>query len=128
MASKSSKKKGASVSAAAPPVHTAATATMLSFANPPMAEDAEQVADECARQGFATVGVVIHTPSDVIDFARFDTQSCVDLANSIELCVDGKGFEVPSLAGTFDVMREQGTQITFANFVKALTKIMKPKS
>lgn len=129
MASNSSKKKGTPASAAsAPPVHTAATATMLSFANPPMTEDAQQVADECARQGFATVGVVIHAPSDVIDFARFDTQSCVDLANSIELCVASKGFEVPSLAGTFDVMREQGTQITFANFVKALTKIMKPKS
>lgn len=122
------KKKQAPAAAPPPPVHTAATATMLAFANPPMAEDAGTVANECATAGFAAVGVVINGPSDVVDFGRFDTQSCVDLANSIEMCVDGKGYELPPLAGTFDVMREHGTQITLGNFVKALTAMMKPKS
>jgi hypothetical protein len=110
-----------------PATHTAATATMLTFANPPQSDDAASVANDCAKQGFATVGIKIKTPDDVIDFGRFDKQSCIDLANAIEICVDAKGYEVPSLAGTFDVMREHGTQITFSNFVKALTKIMKPK-
>jgi len=111
-----------------PHVHSAPTAAMLSFANPPLSDNAAAAANVCAKQGFATVGVVIANPTDVIDFSRFDPQSCTDLANSIEICVDGKGFEVPSLAGTFDVLREHGTQITFANFVKGLTSIMKPKA
>jgi len=110
-----------------PAVHTAATATMLSFANPPQSEDAATAAQECSEHGFEVVGITISAPGDVIDFGRFDAQSCIDLANAIEICVDGKGFEVPSLAGTFDVMREQGIQMTFANFVKAVTKLMKPK-
>lgn len=129
MASKKSTKKSAGLStpAASLPVHTMATTTMLSFANPPQAEDAASVAIDCSKQSFSTIGIVIKKSTDVIDFGRFDTQSCIDLANAIEICVDGKGFEVPSLAGTFDVMREHGSQIAFANFVKALAKIMKPK-
>jgi hypothetical protein len=111
-----------------PAVHNVATATMLRFANPPSADDAATVANNCALHGFKVIGVVISGANTIIDFSRFDTQSCIDLANAIELCVDGEGFEVPSLAGTFDVMREHGTQITFANFVKALTKLMTPKA
>jgi hypothetical protein len=125
---KGSKKNGVTSSTAAPAVHTATTVTMLSFANPPLSDDAGAVASDCAKQGFAVIGIKIGGPTDVIDFGRFDKQSCIDLANAIEICVDSKGFEVPSLAGTFDVMREHGTQITFANFVKALSKIMKPKA
>ncbi|HEV2721367.1 MAG TPA: hypothetical protein VG323_15200 [Thermoanaerobaculia bacterium] len=103
------------------------TATMLTFASPPQSDSAGKVAEACSKKGFATIGINIQGPDDVIDFGRFDTQSCIDLANAIEICVDSKGFEVPSLAGAFDVMREKGIQITFANFVKALTSVMKPK-
>lgn len=126
---KPSKKKKPSSAIKQPQVHTEATATMLSFANPPAANDAEAVAEECAQAGFAEIG--IHgplKPSDVIDFGAIDQASCEDLANSIEHCVGSKGFEIPSLSDVFVVMHQKGTKITFSNFIKALTVMMTPKA
>jgi hypothetical protein len=106
---------------------TTATSTMLNFANPPKASTAAAVAAECSQEGFATIGITNVLPTDVIDFSRFDQQSCTDLGDAIVLCVDVNGFSLPALGGTFDIMRVQGTQITFDNFVKAVTVMMKPK-
>jgi hypothetical protein len=111
----------------APAEQTPATATMLSFANPPQTPSAGDVAAQCSQQGFETVGILNPRPADVIDFGRFDPRSCVDLADAIVLCVDSKGFNLPSLGGTFDIMRVQGTQITFDNFTKAIAQMMTPK-
>lgn len=104
-----------------------ATATMLTFANPAQESTAAAVAADCSQKGFATIGITNVLPTDVIDFSRFDQQSCVDLGDAIVLCVDANGFSLPALGGTFDIMRVQGTQITFDNFVKAVTVMMKPK-
>jgi hypothetical protein len=104
-----------------------AIAIMLAFANPPQAPSAATVATECSQQGFAAVGITDVQPADVIDFSRFDQQSCVDLGDAIVLCIDANGFSVPALGGTFDIMRVQGTQITFDNFTKAIAQMMKPQ-
>ena len=103
-----------------------ATTTMLTFANPPQTSTAPDVATQCSQQGFTAVGITNLKPADVIDFSRFDQQSCIDLGDSIVLCVSSKGFSLPALGGTFDIMRVQGTQITFDNFTKAVTQMMKP--
>lgn len=110
-----------------PAVHTSATATMLTFANPPQSPPAAAVAAQCSQKGFATVGITNVKPTDVIDFSQFDQQSCVDLGDAIVLCVSSSGFSLPALGGTFDIMRVQGTQITFDNFTKAIAQMMKPK-
>jgi hypothetical protein len=104
-----------------------ATSTMLTFANAPQASTAAAVAADCSQEGFATIGITNVEPADVIDFSRFDQQSCIDLGDAIVLCIDANGFSVPALGGTFDIMRVQGTQITFDNFIKAVTVMMKPK-
>jgi hypothetical protein len=113
---------------AGPAVRTPATAIMLAFANPPQSPSATTVATECSQQGFNTVGITDVQPADVIDFSRFDQQSCVDLGDAIVLCVDANGFRLPALGGTFDIMRVQGTQITFDNFTKAIVQMMKPQA
>jgi len=99
---------------------------MLTFANPPQASTATAVAAQCSRKGFTTIGITNVQPADVIDFSRFDQQSCIDLGDAIVLCVSSNGFSLPALGGTFDIMRVQGTQITFDNFTKAITQMMKP--
>jgi len=109
-----------------PTAPTPAVTTMLTFANPPQASTATDVATQCSQKGFTTVGITNVKPADVIDFSRFDQQSCTDLGDSIVLCVSAKGFSLPALGGTFDIMRVQGTQITFENFTKAITQMMKP--
>ncbi len=110
-----------------PPAPTPAIATMLTFSNPPQTATAPDVATQCSQQGFTTIGITNLKPADVIDFSRFDQQSCIDLGDAIVLCVSSKGFSLPALGGTFDIMRVQGTQITFDNFTKAVTQMMKPK-
>lgn len=109
-----------------PPAPAPATTTMLTFANPPQTSTAPDVATQCSQQGFTAIGITNLKPADVIDFSRFDQQSCIDLGDSIVLCVSSKGFRLPALGGTFDIMRVQGTQITFDNFTKAITQMMKP--
>jgi hypothetical protein len=109
-----------------PPAPTPAIATMLTFANPPRTSTPADVATQCSQQGFTTVGITNVKPADVIDFSRFDQQSCIDLGDAIVLCVSSKGFSLPALGGTFDIMRVQGTQITFDNFTKAISQMMKP--
>lgn len=128
MATKSKSKGNPGPSAAgAPAVHTPATATMLTFANPPQSATAGTVAAQCSQKGFTTIGITNVKPADVIDFSRFDQQSCIDLGDAIVICVSSNGFSLPALGGTFDIMRVQGTQITFDNFTKAITQMMKPK-
>jgi len=114
-------------SSTAPANAVPATAIMMAFANPPEAASAATVATDCSQQGFNTIGITNVLPDDVIDFSRFDQQSCVDLGDAIVLCIDTNGFSVPALGGTFDIMRVQGTQITFDNFTKAIAQMMKPK-
>jgi hypothetical protein len=109
-----------------PPAPTPAIATMLTFSNPPQTSTAPDVATQCSQQGFTTIGITNLKPDDVIDFSRFDQQSCIDLGDAIVICVSSKGFSLPALGGTFDIMRVQGTQITFDNFTKAITQMMKP--
>jgi hypothetical protein len=109
-----------------PPAPTPAIATMLTYSNPPQTVAAPDVATQCSQQGFTTIGITNLKPADVIDFSRFDQQSCIDLGDAIVLCVSSKGFSLPALGGTFDIMRVQGTQITFDNFTKAVTQMMKP--
>ena len=91
------------------------------------APDAATVASECSQQGFTTIGINDLLPADVIDFSRFDRQSCIDLGDAIVLCVSEKGFTMPAVGGTFDIMRVQGTQITFDTFTKDVQAMMKPK-
>ena len=83
---------------AGPAVRTPATAIMLAFANPPQSPSAATVATECSQQGFTTVGITDVQPADVIDFSRFDQQSCVDLGDAIVLCVAANGFSVRARA------------------------------
>src|SRR5437762_3555937 len=107
---KASSKKKKSTAVEGPLTHDDAMATMLSFANPPSVSDTEKIARLCVEQGLGTIGIPgPHTPDDEIDFGAIDEQSCVDFANSIEICVDSKGFEVPSLAGAFVLMHKKGT-------------------
>src|ERR1700686_2217634 len=68
-----------------------ATTTMLTFANPPQTSTAPDVATQCSQQGFTAVGITNLKPADVIDFSRFDQQSCIDLGDSIVLCVSSNG-------------------------------------
>jgi hypothetical protein len=88
---------------------------------------ATMVAVQCSHKGFATVGITNLKPTDVIDFSRFDQQSCIDLGDAIVLCVNSEGFTMPAVGGTFDIMRVQGTQITFDDFTKNIAQMMKPK-
>jgi hypothetical protein len=126
---KSSSKKAAAVLSPAvegPPVHTEATATLLAFANP--ADEKDPVARGCVAGGLEVIGISgPFQPGFEIDFDAIDEDSCNDLANFIEICVDEKGFKVPALSGAFKLMHEQGTVITFANLVKAIAKLMTPK-
>jgi hypothetical protein len=96
-------------------------------ANPPQPSSAATVAVQCSHKGFATVGITNLKPTDVIDFSRFDQQSCIDLGDAIVLCVNSEGFTMPAVGGTFDIMRVQGTQITFDDFTKNIAQMMKPK-
>jgi hypothetical protein len=109
-------------------VHTEATAALLAFANPPDFAQADAVARECTAQGLVSIG--INGPfndGDIIDFGPIDEASCQDLAHSIELCVDSKGFEVPALSGAFIKMHANKMTITFGNLVKAITNVMTKK-
>jgi len=105
-----------------PPASTPDTATTPA----PATATADDVATQCSQQGFTTIGITDVKPADVIDFSRFDQQSCIDLGDAIVLCVSSKGFSLPALGGTFDIMRVEGTQITFDDFTKAITQMMKP--
>lgn len=126
---KGSKKKKAVSSSEGSKVHTNTTATLLAFANPPLATDAQPVARECVSAGLSTIGISgPHQPGDLIDFGAIDRDSCIDFANAIELCVDQHGFIVPALSGTFVIMHEQGTVITFANLVRAIAELMTSKA
>jgi hypothetical protein len=107
-------------------VHTEATATMLTFANPPE-NDSQTVATACSHQGFTAIGINIVSGSDIIDFSLIDSGMCPDLASAIELCVDSKGFFIPALTGTMQVLNQKSVQISFANFAKAIAQLMKPK-
>lgn len=109
-------------------VHTETTAALLLFASPPDEVPAQAVARECAAGGLESIG--IHGPfgdDNVIDFSAMDSQSRDDLADFLAICVDQKGFKIPALNGTFDHFHAQGVKMTFGNFVKALTHVMKPK-
>lgn len=108
-------------------VHTEATATMLTFANPPE-NDTQTVATNCSHQGFSAVGINIVSGTDIIDFSLIDPSMCGDLASAIELCVDAKGFFIPALTGTMQVLNQKSVQITFANFSKAIAQLIKPKA
>jgi hypothetical protein len=107
-----------------PKVHTQTTATLLAFAEPPSGGGIQGVANDCTRQGFNAIGITNLQPSDIIDFSdsQFDQKTCNDLGDAIEICVDSKGFTIPNPAGSFDVMHDQGTRITFANLAAALAK------
>jgi len=111
------------------PVHTEATATLLSFANPPTGATPGQIARDCVAGGLNAIG--IHGPfndNDKIDFGTIEEGSCVDFAHSIELCVSAKGFKLPPLAGTFVHLHANGSVIAFGNLVAAIAKLMKPKT
>jgi len=109
-------------------VHTEATAALLAFANPPDFAPAETVARECTAQGLVSIGIKgPFNDGDIIDFGPFDEGTCADLANSIELCVDANGFEVPALTGAFVMMAAKKMTITFGNLVKAITNVMTKK-
>jgi len=84
------------------------------------------VAAKCSQHGFTTICITNVQPADVIDFSRFDQQSCVDLGDAIVLCIAANGFSIPALGGTFDTMRVNGVQMTFEDFVTAVTQMMKP--
>lgn len=104
------------------------TATLLAFSNPPSAVNPEPIALECVSAGLDTIGIPgPHDPSDVIDFGAIDETSCVDFADAIVICLDSKGFVVPSLSGSFVILHEKGTTITVGNLAKAIAAIMKPK-
>jgi hypothetical protein len=108
-------------------VHTEATATMLTYANPPE-NDTQTVAANCSHQGFEAIGIKIVSGADIIDFSLIDPSMCRDLASSIERCVDAKGFFIPALTGTMQVLNQKSVQITFANFSKAIAELIKPKA
>ena len=125
--SKKSSSQGKAAAAEGPKVHTDATATLLAFANP-LAGDPEPIARECVSVGLETIG--IHGPFEpdfLIDFGGLSRDDCIDFANAIEICVGTKGFGVPALSGPFVIMHEKGITITFANLVKAIAKMMRPK-
>ncbi|MEA2462336.1 MAG: hypothetical protein QOJ98_83 [Acidobacteriota bacterium] len=107
-------------------VHTEATATMLTFANPPE-NDPQTVGSSCSNEGFSAIGIRIVSGGDIIDFSLIDPGMCADLASAIELCVDSKGFFIPALTGTMQVLNQKSVQITFANFGKAIAQLIKPK-
>jgi len=123
-----SKKSSSKSNGGNQPVHTEATATLLAFSNPPTSATPGQIARDCVTSGLNAIG--IHGPfsdSDKIDFGAIDRQSCIDFGDSVVICIDGKGFIVPSLSGTFVILHEKGTVITFGNLVAAITKMMTPK-
>ncbi len=105
-----------------PAIHTKTTATFLAFAEPPSLEGVQNVAEECTRAGFNAIGITNLQPGNLIDFGddQFDQKTCNDLGDAIEICVTGKGFSIPNLAGTFDVLHDQGTRITGANLIAAV--------
>jgi hypothetical protein len=109
-------------------VHSETTATMLTFAEPPADSNPETVATECSRQGFTSIGIAITGPNQIIDFSLIDDPMCADLAASIEICVDSKGFFIPALTGTLQTFHAKGVQIKFSNFAKGIASLMKPKS
>jgi hypothetical protein len=119
---------GAATQPTTEPVHTEATTTMLSFANPPARSDPQSVATGCSRQGFTTIGINIVSDDQIIDFSLIDPSMCADLASAIELCVDTKGFFIPALTGTLQVLNQKKAQITFGNFCKASAQLIKPKA
>jgi hypothetical protein len=126
--SKKGKPKGTPAApAAADPISSEATATMLSFANPPTQTDPQSVAADCSRQAFAAIGINIGSTATIIDFSTIDSGMCADLAASIETCVDSKNFFVPALTGTMQVLNQKSVQITFINFAKGIAQLLKPK-
>ena len=131
MASKKSSKSSKKAAAAQPqtePVHSEATATMLSFANPPVENDPQTVATDCSRQGFTAIGINIISGAQIIDFSLIDDNMCTDLAAAIEVCVDTKGFFIPAISGTMLILHQKSAQITFTNFAKGIAQLIKPKS
>jgi hypothetical protein len=127
MATTSTNEDAGSTTGNVPAEDAPATETMMAFAAAPQTPTAATVAVACSQQGFTTIGITNVKPADVIDFGRIDQQSCIDLGDAIVLCVSGNGFNLPALGGTFDIMRVDGTQITFDNFCKAIAEMMKPK-
>lgn len=107
-----------------PAIHTQTTATLLAFADPPSAAGIPNVAEECTRAGFNAIGITNLQPTDTIDFGddQFTEKTCNDLGDAIEICVDGKGFTIPNLAGSFSTLHQQGSRITVANLIAAIAK------
>jgi hypothetical protein len=126
----SSKRSGSKKSSAKPQaIHTESTATFLAFAEPPFGASADDVARACAAQGLQDIGIQgPFSDDDIIDFGAMTGQQCDDLDESIQSCVDGKGFNLPPLGATFDVLRQKGIKLKFANFVKAISAQMTPNA
>jgi hypothetical protein len=111
-----------------PSVDSEATATLLSFANPPQANDPHSVAADCCSQGFSAIGINMAGASEIIDFSLIDDQMCADLASALEICVTSNGFFIPALTGTLQVLHEKSSQITLGNFVNAIAQVMRQQS
>jgi hypothetical protein len=104
------------------------TAMLLTFAEPPAASK-HDVAQECVGAGLIAIGInPPYKDSDPVDFGAISRQNCIAFGQTIELCVDGKGFEVDGLPSAFRQLHDGGNVVLFGNLVKAVTNLMVPKS
>jgi hypothetical protein len=118
MASKKSSKKAAAL---AKKMAAPETAVLLAFSSPPGMDNADAFLD-CVVSGFAVVGTEVDNDT-VIVWGSFTKQQVTRIGRSIERCLDEKGFNCPPLAGSFDVLREDGRTMIVSDLVQALIEL-----
>lgn len=95
----------------------------LSDAVPPD-QDKRQQALDCIARAFDSIGNPnVDDPSDQIDWGTFTESDCDDLAERIEDCLEGKGWDVPSLAAPFRVLHDANRVMKVSDLIDALIQI-----
>lgn len=97
------------------------TAVLMAFSSPPGMESADEFLN-CVVAGFDAVGTVV-TNETIIVWGSFKKAQVVRIGRVIEQCLDQKGFNCPPLAGSFDVLREDGRTMVVSDLVQALIEL-----
>lgn len=108
-------------------LHSETTALLLTFAEPPTMSKGD-VAQQCVEAGLNAIGILGPYPdTKPIDFGAISRDACIAFGQTIELCVDGKGFVIDGLAGAFVQLHQRSIVVLFGNLVKAITSGLEAK-
>ena len=102
-------------------IKTPATAVLWAYRSPPTADNQETVLG-CITEGFSAVGTELDRDT-IIVWGAFTKAQVRRIGRSIEQCLDENGFACPPLAGSFDVLREEGRTMLVSDLVQALVEL-----